>query len=126
MREKVKSPQHHKKGGELKYYKMYDKENGAFIQYVRHRGSITTLRNSCYKYIEIKDEKLIAKIKEYKSKAVALKRLEEQSLITDSALEDDMYTSIASSTPPSNTTLPLSSTTHRSQSWRMVFMLWET
>ena len=40
MREKVKNPQHHKKGGELKYYKMYDKENGAFIQYVKHRGSI--------------------------------------------------------------------------------------
>ena len=83
MIEKVKNPQHHKKGGELKYYKMYDKENGAFIQYVRHRGSIKTLRNSCYKYIEIKDEKLIAKIKEYKSKAVALKRLEEQSLIRE-------------------------------------------
>ena len=83
MREKVKNPQHHKKGGELKYYKMYDKENGAFIQYVKHRGSINTLRNSLYKYVEIKDEKLIAKIKEYKSKAVALKRLEEQSLIRE-------------------------------------------
>ena len=83
MREKVKNPQHHKKGGELKYYKMYDKENGAFIQYVKHRGSISTLRNSCYKYIEIKDEKLIAKIKEYKSKAVTLKRLEEQALLRE-------------------------------------------
>ena len=62
---------------------MYDKENRAFIQYVRHRGSISTLGNSLYKYVEIKDEKLISKIKEYKSKAVMLKRLEEQALIRE-------------------------------------------